>query len=457
VATGPAAQPPEPPPGGERGRGRRTLALVLAGLVVLAAAVGVPLALTHGGTSAPTGRTASAQRLTSLSGQLAQLADSVRATDPARAARLSLAAYRIAPSAPAAQAVVASFAARSWAALPGPGATYTGAALSADGRLAAATDSAGHLRLWSLADPDHPTLAADVDTGTATLSGARFLPAAALVTGGLTGQTWALDNPAAPRRAATITGRTTPPLRLALSGDGTLLATAGQDRAVELWDVHDPADPKPVRFLLATGIVADIALSSDGRTLAAAGVSGAVTLWDIADPRNPAELGQASGHVGPVNAVSFLPSGAAMVTGGDDQTVRLWSLADRAHPTQVAELTGHRAAVEAVVPVGGGWLATGDATGTVLGWALGPGPAAGASPAPVVLASGPSRPGLAADGAGTELLSVPAGGPPGTPRLASTDPARLVTIACRDAANRISAAEWRAIITDLAYEDPCAG
>ncbi|TPQ49555.1 hypothetical protein C2U72_17905, partial [Prosthecomicrobium hirschii] len=63
-----------------------------------------------------------------------------------------------------------------------------------------------------------------------------------------------------------------------------------------------------------------LALSPNGRTLAAATDAG-LTLWDGQSGRLVRSI---SGHKGPVNAVSFAPSGLSIVSGSGDQSLRLW-------------------------------------------------------------------------------------------------------------------------------------
>jgi serine/threonine protein kinase len=471
VARPPAEQEPQPaapPPGGSvaagasdedearGGRSRRTLALVLAGLVVLAAvAVGVPLALAHGSGSDGAG-TVSVARRAQLSATLAAAADSSRAADPVRAARLSLAAYRTAPTEAAARAVVASFAANSRVDLPGSPATYTGVAVSADGRLAAATDSAGAIRLWSLTAVT-PVALTEIDAHAGAAAAAPvFLPGGDLLTGGDVGHAWSLTNPRAPQAVSDVRPTASQPVRLALSADGKLLVTAGSDQILELWDLSDPAHPKWLRLLRNPGIITDVAVSPDGRTLAVAGVDGAVALSDITDPVNPVAGGQAVGHLGQVNTVAFLPGGRRIVTGGKDRTVRLWDVADVASPREVGQPARGQAPVLDVTALGAGTVVSSDADGRIVGWSVNGG--AQASPVDAfAFTAGNTGHDLAVGGAGTTLLAAPVDGSPGTPQLISTDPARLAAVACRNSANRIGAAEWKSLVADLAYTDPCSG
>ena len=68
-------------------------------------------------------------------------------------------------------------------------------------------------------------------------------------------------------------------------------------------------------------IVTAIAISSDGSVLATAGDDALVNLWKIDDGRLMFTL---RGHTEWVRAVAFSPDGKAVASAGDDRTIRIW-------------------------------------------------------------------------------------------------------------------------------------
>jgi WD40 repeat protein len=115
--------------------------------------------------------------------------------------------------------------------------------------------------------------------------------------------------------------------------DGQTLATGGDDGAVRLWDVADPARARSLGQPLAHApdLVDAVAFAPDGRTLAVghgpeAGGEGSVVLWDVSDRSAPRVLGRPlTGHDSAF-AVAFSPDGRTLATGGGDRTVVLWDL-----------------------------------------------------------------------------------------------------------------------------------
>jgi WD40 repeat protein len=96
----------------------------------------------------------------------------------------------------------------------------------------------------------------------------------------------------------------------ALSPDGTILATAGADGAVILWDAKTL--DLQFRFDGAHGAAAtEVAFSPDGRTLVTGGADGRVRLWD---PDSRRELATLLGHSGPVGRSRFSADGRTLAT-----------------------------------------------------------------------------------------------------------------------------------------------
>ncbi|MGW5330283.1 nSTAND1 domain-containing NTPase [Streptomyces sp. NPDC004014] len=117
--------------------------------------------------------------------------------------------------------------------------------------------------------------------------------------------------------------------RLAADASRHLMALAGADGAVRLWDIRDVSRPTRVGRSLPGSVVA---LSADGNLLAAEdGTDGRIRLWDTSDPRHPAGLTSLripDGVVG--NTVALSPDGRLLAASGE--RVHLWDLRDPRHP-----------------------------------------------------------------------------------------------------------------------------
>ncbi|KND39573.1 nSTAND1 domain-containing NTPase [Streptomyces acidiscabies] len=112
---------------------------------------------------------------------------------------------------------------------------------------------------------------------------------------------------------------------ITLSRDGRLLATAGGDSRLHLWDVSGTGAPRQTGGPLTAGAILNSAdFSPDGHLLASGDAGGEIRLWNTADPARPALYGApVPGHIGSVSGLRFLPGGA-LVSTGSDGTVRLW-------------------------------------------------------------------------------------------------------------------------------------
>lgn len=199
---------------------------------------------------------------------------------------------------------------------------------------------------------------------------------------------------------------------IAFSPDGKLLATAGLDGSMVLWDlarrapIGPPLDPEggsvtavafsPDGRTLAWGVLgagkvlltrvpdgkvlyglatpgpdpgpSALALSLDGKLLAAATFDGKVQLWDphTGEVRSPAWIAQD----GAVMSMSFSPDGSVLATAESEGTATLWDVGSR---KQIGPLlTGPPSPGVAVFAPTGRTLATASRDGTVLLWDVDP-------------------------------------------------------------------------------------
>ncbi|WP_370413916.1 hypothetical protein [Streptomyces fradiae] len=261
-------------------RKQRRLVAVLVALALVAGTAAF-LAVRQSGTAETEQRAALAARITAQ-------ADGLRTADPALAVRLDLVAHRLAPR----PATTMNLYADANAVLPRQLAGFRRQVLDTafrpDGRVLAAVDVGGVVRLWDVADPARPP---------------REL--------GMPLKGW-------------IGGE------VGFSPDGRLLTATSPWRSAELWNVTDPA--RPVRVELPLGTASrgggTLAFALDGRTLFGSSPQGRMLAWNVTDPARPVLLPRSPL---PVNGAprAFGPDGRTLAGTSGDSTVRIWDLA---HP-----------------------------------------------------------------------------------------------------------------------------
>src|SRR5205823_11770320 len=121
---------------------------------------------------------------------------------------------------------------------------------------------------------------------------------------------WDLDT----KQARTLTGHTQEITSLVFSADGRLLASAGRDKTVRVWDLKTGSVVRTLDNLGAE--INSLALSPDGKLLAAANADKTVRLWEFS---TGVPLQTLSGHSDEVLKVAFSPDGQLLASASSDR------------------------------------------------------------------------------------------------------------------------------------------
>lgn len=112
---------------------------------------------------------------------------------------------------------------------------------------------------------------------------------------------------------------------VAFSLDGSLLASAGADGAIILWNTETWEHKEPLRG--HKGDVHSLSFSPDGQTLASAGKDKTIKLWNTRTGQlAPVQLPDE--HKDEVWRVAFSPDGKLLASADRDKTFRLWDVSN---------------------------------------------------------------------------------------------------------------------------------
>lgn len=134
-------------------------------------------------------------------------------------------------------------------------------------------------------------------------------------------------------RSVDLTGHVDVVSAIAFNPDGTILASAGRDAEILLWDV---ASGERLGTLSGhAGAIRDLAFSPDGTLLASGAEDGTLRLWEVSTGQV-----QRSINADPtrVLAVAFSPTNDIVASGGRNGRVRLW---DTDNGTNIRDLASH--------------------------------------------------------------------------------------------------------------------
>ncbi len=206
----------------------------------------------------------------------------------------------------------------------------SGIAFSPHGHLLAAAGSDGTVQLWNTSTGKAVTTLASYfrDNGI-KVSSLAFSPDGRTLAVSSRGTTTLWD--AAAGTARVVLSHADGQSGIAFSPHGHLLAAAGSDGTVQLWNTSTgKAVTTLASYFRDNGIkVSSLAFSPDGRTLAVSSRGGEVDLWDIAASRMDIVMGVAMASTSPVTntrhpvSVAFSPNGNIIATSGTNGSAQL--------------------------------------------------------------------------------------------------------------------------------------
>lgn len=392
-------------------------------LVVMTLTILLVAALGAAGWASLSAAEARQARNESLSRQAALQWELQRERDSALAQAIALAGYRVDPTLEARSALLDS------TAVPVPHRSPTvdgpmSSALSSDGALLAVCNSDGNVRVFRTDTPGHPPIATFAASAGSALYAVAFRPGTRqLAVGGRQGaQVWDVSNPAAsskllalpgtsgkvenlawspegselaaaadtvgtlrwnitPEGKTVTTTMTLPPTgpaggrivsaAVAYSPDGALLATAGGDSSVELWDRRSDRNSPLAQLALNGSKTLDLTFDHSSAKLAVGTNNDEALIIDVRDPVRPTIVQRAGGFDSWINTVAFSSDGLTLAAGSSDNTIRLFDVGATDNPPARHVLTGR--AVVTSLHFHGSDLISAAQDGFVRTWPL-PGP-----------------------------------------------------------------------------------
>ncbi|OKJ13639.1 WD40 repeat domain-containing protein [Kitasatospora sp. CB01950] len=262
-------------------------------------------------------------------------------------------------------------------------------------------------------------------------------------------------------------------IEVAFSPDGrTIVARAGDRALVQLIDASNISRPELLATLRGDGALGGHAtLSADGALLAVGNLPDNQSatllgpakpgLWDVRDPADPKPLTGIADRIGIVTAVQFAPKGSVLAAGGPDGSVAFWRIAPDGRATRLASLPGGGAELLTLnYSADGAFLIGLDTVGAARMWDVrDPG-----NPTPLGHYDQPDQAGLAY---GNAFAAVGPDRGPGVGRLIVTaadlgetylwtsDPEAVVARLCRTIGDTATTQEWNQYVPGVAHTDLC--
>lgn len=127
---------------------------------------------------------------------------------------------------------------------------------------------------------------------------------------------------------------------LAFSPNSRTLVLGSGAGALTLYDVSEKSAPELRVLRGGRGATVALAFSPDGKMLAGAGDDQTLRVWEPAGGVGAEAKIQLPGHTRPIRALGFAPDGGSVATGAQDATARVWTLSRIRSSQRMALLHG---------------------------------------------------------------------------------------------------------------------
>jgi energy-coupling factor transporter ATP-binding protein EcfA2 len=456
----------------ERASARRRVRLMLGLIAILV--VLVVVATTAALYAIDAQQTAAHQRNVAVALNAVRASSDVVTTNPALAAEISLAAYRLHPSRETGDNLVANAAAATRIPLNAPGVV----AIAPSGRLVAAADSRTDTTALSAISERGVTPVATLQGG---MFSARFSAdnrTVATVDQHAVPRLWNISDPSHPGKLATIPAKA---VDFVFSPDGSLLATTdaiptppngelptpideqprwGGGAAARLWDIRNPTHPRELG-ILADSHPAITMFGNTGKTIATirfgTTMNGPTTseigLWDVSAPRAPTLATKGFGSRDQWFA-TFTNKDQVLYTVDSNGVIRVWDISTLDKPRAVRAIRGYRAATSGMTSDPATHkLITSSGKGGLTVWDI----SDSLNPQKIVdlplYETNLGALSISKDGETIEVIAYATGKT--TLVRWHLDPDRAASTVCKRTAPRMTESDWRIYFNDLPYQPPC--